>query len=152
MSSWKNAVRAVAATAVAGASLVGISAVPASAATCTYTRCNGLDPEASGCSKDAVTKLDLQASLILAELRWSPSCHAFWTRLRWDSANGGIGQYAYIAGGVYDDNHKAITKVVYTSNSDGTGPSWTKMIGQDYPWERFCVFTANDDGCKITNL
>ncbi|MEU0096126.1 DUF2690 domain-containing protein [Kribbella sp. NPDC006257] len=151
MHKLNTVLRVAVASAVAAGGLVGFASAPAQAAApCTYAACNGLDPETTGCSKDAVTKLDLQASLILAELRWSPSCHAFWTRLRWDPANGGIGQYAYIAGGVYDANNKPVTKIVYTS--DPEGHPWTKMISQAYPWERFCVFTATDDGCKITNL
>lgn len=145
--------RILTATAIAATGLVSLGSIPAQAAPyCTYAACNGLDPETTGCSNDAVTKMDLEASLMLAELRWSPSCHTFWTRLRHDPANGGIGEYVYIAGGVYDANGKPVTKIVYTTDPNGSGPTWTKMISQAYPWERFCVFTATDDGCKITNL
>jgi uncharacterized protein DUF2690 len=142
---------ATAAAAVAGTAALG--SLPAQAAPCTYAGCNGLDPQTTGCSNDAVTKLDLVAGIgILAELRWSPSCHTFWTRLRWNPENGGQGQQAYIAGGVYDANGKPVTKIVYTTAADGSGPTWTRMISQAYPWERFCAFTANGDGCKITTL
>jgi hypothetical protein len=142
----------------AGAAVTAVSVLntaPALAAPCTYAGCNGLDPETTGCSNDAVTKLDLLSYYggYIAELRWSPSCHAFWTRLRYDSStSGGDGQYAYIAGGVYDSSGHPVTQIVYTSNPRG-GPQWTKMISQAYPWERFCVFTSDhDDGCKITTL
>ncbi|MFF0338676.1 DUF2690 domain-containing protein [Kribbella sp. NPDC004875] len=139
------------------AAIVGFSALntaPASAASCTYAACNGLDPQTSGCANDAVTKDDLLTLYrgYLAELRWSPSCHAFWTRIRPAEAGGAEGQYAYIAGGVYDANGSPVTKIVYTSNPD-EGEAWTKMISQAYPWERFCGFGPSiDKGCKITTL
>lgn len=61
----------------------------------------------------------MEARLIIAELRWSASCLMFWTRLRHDPASGCLGQYAYIAGGVFDTNGTAVTKVVYTSKPSG---------------------------------
>ncbi|WP_432886074.1 hypothetical protein ACQPYH_02830 [Kribbella sp. CA-245084] len=69
----------------------------ASAAPCTYSACNGLDPETTGSANDAVAKLDLLSMYggYLAELGWSPSCQAFCTRLRYDpSTSGGTGEYA----------------------------------------------------------
>ncbi|TDW90155.1 uncharacterized protein DUF2690 [Kribbella pratensis] len=137
--------------AVAGISV--LNTVPAAAAPCTYAGCNGLDPETTGCSNDAVTKLDLITTygLYLAELRWSPSCHAFWTRIRPHDSEGGDGAQAYIAGGVYDANGSPVTKIVYTSVPQN-GETWTKMISQAYPWERFCAFIGFDSGCKITTL
>ncbi|WP_329005097.1 YjfA family protein [Kribbella sp. NBC_00709] len=141
----------IASVAVTAGSILGTA--PASAAPCTYAACNGLDPETTGCANDAVTKLDLLTTynLYLAELRWSPTCHAFWTRIRRNQSEGGDGAYAYIAGGVYDANGSPVTKLVYTSVPDGQ--AWTKMISQAYPWERFCAFAAGyDSGCKITTL
>lgn len=144
----------LAAAAVAVAAVSGLNTVPALAAPCTYAGCNGLDPETTGCSNDAVTKLDLVTTYggFLAELRWSPSCHAFWTRIRNNDSEGGEGAYAYIAGGVYDANGSPVTQIVYTDVPDGHG--WTKMISQAYPWERFCslMLGHRDEGCKITTL
>ncbi|WP_432894314.1 DUF2690 domain-containing protein [Kribbella sp. CA-245084] len=125
--------------------------MPAQAASCTYAACGGLDPETIGCSNDAVTKPDLLAtySLYLVELRWSPSFHAFWTRIHPKESGGGNGTYAYIAGGVYDANGTPVTRIVYTSNPAGS--SWTKTTSQAYPWERFCAFaTGYGSGCKMT--
>lgn len=148
-----KALRVLIATAVTATTALTVTAPNSFAAPyCTYAQCNGLDPEATGCANDAVTKLELTASQIRGQLRWSPSCHTFWTRLLYDSEDGGIGQTAYIAGGVYDANGKPVTKIVYTSDPNTVDPPWTRMISQAYPWERFCVFTANDDGCKITTL
>ncbi|MET9269726.1 DUF2690 domain-containing protein [Kribbella sp. NPDC003557] len=86
---------------VAVAAVAVLNTAPALAAPCTYAGCNGLDPETTGCSNDAVTKLDLLTTYggYRAELRWSPSCHAFWTRVSPAAAEGVEGQYAYIAGG-----------------------------------------------------
>lgn len=145
---------AVTTTAAVVVGTATVSSLPAQAApACTYAACNGLDPQATGCANDAVTKLDLVASGIIAELRWSASCHTFWTRFRSTSSDvGGIGEQAYIAGGVYDADGRPVTKIVYTTAANGEGPTWTRMISQAYAWERFCIFTANDDGCKITTL
>ena len=147
MSITKRMLRLGVAVMVAATGWAGFATPSALAAPpCTYAGCNGKDPETTGCGKDAVTKDSLQASLILAELRWSPSCHAFWTRIRWDPANGGIGQYALIQGGKWNENGDPTAMITYTSNPEGN--PWTKMISQAYPWEIFCVYTANDDGCR----
>lgn len=151
---WKKTVCA-AITAVAA--LVGSSALGTStamAAPCTYAGCNGKDPQATGCGNDAVTKLEFSINIaVRVQLRWSPTCHAFWTRVVTAPENNGQGQYGYIAGGSYDANGKAVTQIVYRGDSTGAGPSWTKMISQAYPWERFCGYSANDPGkCQITTL
>lgn len=151
---WKSVASVFTGVAAVGA-FSFLSAAPASAASCAYAQCNGLSAAATGCEKDAVTKLDLITAYrgYYAELRWSPSCHAFWTRITPLESEGGDGAYGYIAGGKYGDEGQAVTQIVYTSNRL-IGERTTKMISQAYAWERFCAYGSNtrDVGCKITTL
>ncbi len=146
-SAW-GAARGLALAAALAVSTTVLTAVEAQATpACTYAACNGKDPETTGCARDAVTKKELTASLIRGELRWSPSCHSFWTRISWSPQNGGLGQYPTIAGGVWDANGNRVRKAYFAKNPVTRHPDWTPMISQAYPWEQFCIYTATDDGC-----
>ncbi|GGS54883.1 DUF2690 domain-containing protein [Actinokineospora fastidiosa] len=62
------------------------SAVPTTAAGitagCYGDYCSGKDPEAMGCSGDAVTTASARAGNFTLELRWSPSCKTNWARIQ----------------------------------------------------------------------
>ena len=62
---------------------------PALAASCNGSSCDFVDPQASGCSADAVT-LDSVSTTggFVVQLRWSKTCHAGWAR----SAGGYAGE------------------------------------------------------------
>lgn len=148
---WKSfGAIATALVAVAGFSAVGT--VSATAAPCTYKGCNGKDPQTTGCANDAVTKDEFSMDILIrVQLRWSPSCHAFWTRVVVDPENAGQGQHPYIAGGGYDSSGHRVTQIVFKGDYTGQLPPWTPMIGQSYDWERFCGYSAHDSQgeCKI---
>jgi len=53
-----------------------------SAATCTYNGCAGKDPETTGCNSGATTVKNARTEVgYLAELRYSSTCKAVWTRI-----------------------------------------------------------------------
>lgn len=60
---------------------------PASAATCSGAGCTYQDPQASGCSADAVTVANLKLPYVAQqlELRWSPRCQTNWARMYLDT-------------------------------------------------------------------
>ncbi len=64
---------------VAGTMMV--NAGKASAATCYGDYCSGVDPDASGCSADAITTTVYNDPHAVLQVRWSPSCQTNWARL-----------------------------------------------------------------------
>jgi hypothetical protein len=71
------------ALALASVTAFGLGGVlPAQAATCTYNGCSGKDPQSSGCSSGSTTLKDFTtAAGVHAELRYSSTCKAVWTRI-----------------------------------------------------------------------
>jgi hypothetical protein len=138
--------RVAVALAMTVAAVMTATAQSSFAASCSYQTCSGKDPEVMGCS-DAVTKYEITASGIRSELRYSHSCGAYWNRISWDPCCSGLGQYVTLTGGTYDANGREVLKVGYTKHPT-KNPDWTPMISAAWPWTIFCVYTANDDGCR----
>ncbi|WP_432944222.1 DUF2690 domain-containing protein [Kribbella sp. CA-253562] len=132
--------------AFAAAGLVATTQPSFAAPPCTYHGCNGKDPQTTGCANGAVTKKELTAYFTKGELRYSPTCHTYWTRITTPSCCGGVGEYATISGGTYDSTgHPRLGAGFRTAV--GGGPGWTPMISEAWTWELFCIYTANEDGC-----
>src|SRR4051812_35862654 len=78
-----------AATLVTGltAGVGALHPAPALAVTCSGTGCTYQDPEASGCSADAVTVASYQLPAVQQrlDLRWSPRCQTNWARMYLDT-------------------------------------------------------------------
>jgi hypothetical protein len=83
---FRRTVAAAGAALLAACALLAIP-VAASAATCSGTGCTYQDPQASGCSADAVTVANLKLPWVAQqlELRWSPSCKTNWARMYLDT-------------------------------------------------------------------
>jgi hypothetical protein len=124
-----GAVFLLASSGVAAALLVSASPVPASTdSACFGTSCVGLDPQGSGCSADADTKIantysapDLHARWHI-QLRYSANCGAGWLRL-WTDV-GALPGTAYALstwnpGGVSSRN---------TAGTHYLGTVWTTMV------------------------
>jgi hypothetical protein len=142
----KRLLRVGAAIVISAAGVLGATPQISFAAPCTYQGCSGKDPQTTGCANDAVTKKELTASGIRGELRYSPSCHAYWNRISWDPCCSGLGQYATLTGGTYDATGHPILGVGY-KRVPTKDPDWTPMISEAWSWELFCIYTANNDGC-----
>jgi len=70
--------------AVTGVATVASPASPVYAS-CSGSSCSGLDPQANGCSTSTTrTETALWLSSFSVELRYSPACHAMWTRITID--------------------------------------------------------------------
>lgn len=63
------------------ATALTIGAPTALAASCYGTTCSGLDPQATGCSADAVTLGSATTGDVTVNLRYSSNCGAAWVRI-----------------------------------------------------------------------
>jgi hypothetical protein len=87
-------------------------------ASCSSTGCNGLDPQAAGCSSGATTLESVRSkNSIFIELRYSSACNAAWTR--YDNIYGDAGTI-YIRGSSHTYSKQA------AGYAGETG--WTKMV------------------------
>ena len=59
---------------------------PAGAAPCTGSSCQGRDPDASGCDRDAVTAGAVDVDSLVVQLRYSHHCAAAWARAQGGNA------------------------------------------------------------------
>jgi hypothetical protein len=119
---WKNGIAAVMnmlADRIGSAATTPSGLPTGSAVDCTGTGCNGKDPEDTGCSQDAATVASqtvtfspgTQATSILMELRWSPTCKTNWARARVLSAPAGAA---------------ALTLAVYLEDASGQAVAGTQ--------------------------
>jgi Protein of unknown function (DUF2690) len=138
----KRLVRSTVATALATALLLSPALQPsASAATSCYaTTCTGVDPQTSGCSKDA-RNIDEHSSgggLVVYELRYSPTCYAAWTRIKAGPGvtNGG-GVYGQILGFDCGTADTTCLQVIEGRQALDNEVTWTRMISFTY-WVRSC--------------
>jgi hypothetical protein len=112
---------------VSSVGIVTMNSIPASAATCSGYGCDGLDPNAAGCSDGAndtasTYLYSANGSVVgLLELRYSPSCGTNWSRVT--SYIGVHNLYARVTresdGGGYADvgNYQVIwSNMVYAYN------------------------------------
>jgi hypothetical protein len=105
-----------------------VAPTPAAAAGCSSSGCNGLDPQAAGCSSDAYT-LDTiwpDRGGIKLELRYSPSCYAAWARY-YNAYDGNYGR-AEIHG--CGSNFCYVNRKTIAGYHDETG--WTTMLSFTY--------------------
>jgi hypothetical protein len=105
-----------------------LTASPATAAACYYTSCNGRDPQSTGCSSGArtLTKIpDWEVSGARVELRYSPSCHAVWTRIDNYAGLPGVAKVIGYYGGGYREELK--TLAAYKGEV-----AWTNMVSDAY--------------------
>lgn len=106
----------------------GVTATAAAAdvapkVSCTYSSCNGKNPESAGCSSGAETVSVYQGDV---ELRYSSKCHAVWTRMtRGRTFDQSLGiESGYID--YYGHYHK---QTAYNGNAGGNSSYlWSKMI------------------------
>lgn len=66
---------------LATAALVA-TAQPSMAASCSGSSCAGKNPQTQGCSGDGATKKEYSSDIVTVQIRYSPSCDAFWTRVQ----------------------------------------------------------------------
>jgi hypothetical protein len=98
------------------------TAAPALAAGCPGSGCTYLDPEATGCSKDAITVAHYQLPAVQQrlELRWSPRCQSNWARMYLDS------NPVWLRA-IQPDRGDGLPRVTQLSGRNGTY-SWSAMI------------------------
>jgi hypothetical protein len=53
---------------------------PSMAASCSGSSCAGLNPHSTGCDVGAVNKKEISTGAGTVDIRYSPTCHAFWAR------------------------------------------------------------------------
>ncbi|MEV0950646.1 DUF2690 domain-containing protein [Promicromonospora sp. NPDC050249] len=102
---------------------VGLSAIAttsAAAATCSYTSCDGQDPEATGCSAGATTVRSARN----VQVRYSPTCKAYWSRYLDSGECYGIDKVH-----IYKYNTASGNVVRHYSVTAGCGTAWTRMVG-----------------------
>jgi len=58
-----------------------LAAPQANAVTCSGDNCTGKDPDATGCSADAITTAVYNHSRFQLQTRWSPTCKTNWARV-----------------------------------------------------------------------
>lgn len=110
----------------------GVMAAPAYAATCKGSTCEGKDPQAAGCSGDAVTLTSVRYDQLF-EMRYSRVCDAVWTRVVSDQT--------------YSTLFMAIRSYYYSSyarkNVYGAqvleGTHWTRMVAYGGQWTKSCA-------------
>ena len=132
----RSAAAAVTVLAMAGSIAVLGPVGTASAASCHGTSCNGKDPQATGCSADAVGVGDVLEPTgnpyLTAELRYSAACDAAWVRL-YTYAGGGTGG-DWIRGEIYGEHWNNNTRTYWATcehdtSWDSTGTAWSVMCG-----------------------
>lgn len=122
-----------AATVAAGLLTLAGPVSSASAAGCYGSGCTGKDPQATGCSADATTIKRVAApsrDYGYGDLRYSPSCGAYWVKtVSWSTS-------VPIGGSVYGEVSVNGTWVpLWAENTPGYlagGSQWSPMIG-GYP-------------------
>lgn len=141
----------VTALAIAAGTFAGVAftATPASAA-CYGGGCDGIRPENSGgCNNDAVTAYSTVDGVkkyakfkyynATVELRYSPSCYAFWARVTIDT-QGWAGDYLESTG--YDNGKRVDggwNEQVHISGLNSAGnqawtPMWGRRSASRYSW------------------
>ncbi|WP_176741274.1 DUF2690 domain-containing protein [Streptomyces sp. LUP30] len=117
-SNWRSRLVTLGLAAALSTGVTSLAAPSASAATCSGSGCTYQDPQASGCSADAVTVAHYQLPAVQQqlELRWSPSCHTNWARM-------------------YLDTDPTWLRAVQPDRGDGL-PRVTQLIGRNatYSW------------------
>lgn len=120
----------------AALSMNALTGAPAEAAPpCSWTSCNGLDPQATGCAVGATTLDDFTYSAYF-ELRYSSTCQAVWTRVtsqvHYSTIFGQIRAYQ-----TYPSSLSSPTYLVYGVQARA-GTYWTAMVSYSY-WVRSCA-------------
>jgi Protein of unknown function (DUF2690) len=111
---------------------------PASAATCYRQSCNGLDPQATGCSGTSTGTLDsFTWNGVFVELRLSGTCSAAWTRSTYSRCDNNAAGYVwteayYDAAGTQWAGQSAVP---ISCNGQA---SWTSMFSF-YFYVRSCI-------------
>jgi hypothetical protein len=103
-----------------------VSAAAAVAASCYGNSCNGLEPEKSGCSDDARTVRSREVDSFDVELRYSPDCHAVWTRITNNSGYPGVAKVI----GYYNGEFRRQELRTLAAYEDEV--AWTKMLTSTY--------------------
>lgn len=91
---------------------------------CKGDTCLGKAPQAMGCSHDAITLVSKYHSHQTVELRFSPACAAFWSRVTSHLAPGNI---KFTRAGIR--HHIDATRVVNWGGSVAISKMWTR-----WPW------------------
>ncbi|MFE9747175.1 DUF2690 domain-containing protein [Saccharothrix saharensis] len=119
------------------------------AATCYGSTCTGQDPNARGCAADARTLAEYTYSARF-ELRYSPACHAAWTRVTSATTYNTI--FAQINGYTTKPTSIGAPAARTYGAQVVAGQTWTAMVSFDY-WVRGCTatwFTATPHTCTGT--
>lgn len=103
---------------------------------CTYSSCNGQDPNSTGCSNGATTLDSFSADGYYVELRYSPSCHAAWARASGSSQNVCNGWTNALLARVEGSTGRYLA-LDYEHCLNG-GIYWTNMVSFHY-WTRACL-------------
>jgi hypothetical protein len=111
-----------------------VPAQPSLAASCSGSGCNGRDPNTAGCAAGAVTKKEHSNDRETIEIRYSPTCRAWWGRVRVVTADPTCEAYLtflQFVNGVQSANARLVNIPDYFPHStDCVGTqSWTYMIG-----------------------
>jgi hypothetical protein len=102
-------------------------------ASCVLTSCNGLDPQAAGCSAGAYNLYEYTMSGYRVEHRYSPTCRATWTRA------------SYVSGNAWSFR-------AYHESKVGTGTiQQAVMFNGNSGWSRMYSFSAWSRSCAVSN-
>ena len=125
---------------------VAPAAFASSAVGCTGAGCKGKNPEAQGCSAGAYTVASKSNSHEVVQLRYSPACHAFWSRVQSKLASGNIWYTsAWLKGRpstkVTLHNTRLVWSKMWTNQPSACGVSVSKSHHSNVP----VLCTAADD-------
>ena len=99
------------------ATVFTIGAPAAVAACCHGASCSGLDPQATGCSADAVTLGSATTGDVTVNLRYSANCGAAWVRIY-----GGPSDRASV--------QNSVGTMYKVTLGQGGGSSWSLMVNR----------------------
>ncbi len=106
-------------------------------ASCVWAACNGRDPGAAGCGAGARTLERFADGPFLVELRYSPRCHAAWTRIGGGVAEHSCNGWTPSDFGVLDGSGDRRSVAVSAEVCAVGGTSYTTMLSFHY-WVRAC--------------
>jgi len=125
---------------VATASVV--SAGPAAAApTCTYSACNGEDPEYMGCARDAVVLDEFTYQTVRVKLNISYRCNAYWAKF--ENPLGGQPGYQWVILVLWNLQQGGSIVVTLTTRVQTDTKAWysgyTAMWNNTQYWGQACM-------------
>lgn len=95
--------------------------------------CSGMDPQATGCSADAITVAFVDIEAARLELRWSPTCKTNWARYQQYPRGWYLGSAPVELRAVQDTGYTQRLDYGVNGVEDGS-TTWTPMIYSPVRW------------------